>query len=212
MQDASGGLTPASLLAPALENVSWCYYDSEILLTTMTSVTLFVNVAGKTIQQSNMRMSATIPAPQIFRISTIGVGIMADFLVATGAAITATSWEAMCSVLEDSRLTFTVQNKPMFECPLWKLPLGGGANAWEKIDNAGAGATLYTSFAHNGYPSPAYMYRLWRPIVINPVENFSVLLQWGHGLDVAAIPAIGAGVESPRIFVTLEGVLRRGIQ
>jgi len=194
----------ASQMQPPLERLHWTYYDSEPLAAGATRQVFFNSIAGKSLLRTNMELPSALPAPKYFGIRNISVGLQVTDATATvGTSLTNNLATALVSILEDSFFEITISNKNFWEGPVWLLPQGGGVYTQGLLATDVAASLEVPMTVTNGPPGARFMGKLFKPLMITPVENFTCTISWGHTLDVTPLV-------NPLLYIFLEGVLARG--
>lgn len=156
---------------------------------TTQSSQYFVNVAGKTIAQTNVQTSKKLDAPEAFTIKSFRWFYQQNILLAD-----------LYAVLAGGALEFIIGNKVYQRGPLWVYNAGGGIFAITNISSA----SLY----NNGTPGRNAMHLLAINVVIDNQASFYAQLNT-TGITLTAAASGGTGVTSQLV---LDGLYARGVQ
>ncbi len=187
------GLTPYGLSkmkkydvnrAGAVEAIWAPLYDTQTLaLAGGTTELIYFQVpqgqAGKTLDETNMEVAGSLPAPKEFLITSVQVAVYpqkdpGEF----GIAVTPTNWNDVYGLSQSGHLRLFIGSKEyVVDAPIGKFPPRwwvAGADA-VATSNAAAerGAIDYATFR-----GPIYEVVPYRLI---PTQNFSVTLRWNSG-------------------------------
>ncbi len=164
--------------------------------TTITTAAsfLFVNVAGKTLAQTNVQNSKKLDAPEAFTVKSYRFFWQPNVLLADLYAIIIGSGGAV--------LEFIIGNKVYQRGPLWLYNPGGGL-----YPNSTAGGVT-TQIINNGMPGRSEMNRLAINVVIDNQASFFAQLNTS-GIALTAGASGGTGFQYQLI---LSGLYARGVQ
>jgi hypothetical protein len=189
-----------------LEIVPHIIYDTATYTTAVTVDLPFFQNARATADLSNMQNPGLLPSPQSFLIQNISVGFKMQPFTSSATA----NNTAQLGVLNDMILLINtgifrmvIGEKRYGPWPLSRLPL----SSFVKGIIASAGATaanLVETYANTDGP----LYATFPNLLIAPLQNFSVNLQWPAG----AVTLTTSSVVPAVMTVLLDGQLARAIQ
>lgn len=197
-------LRRGDLLSPG-ERRAWHYWD-EFTVTNGGTVAEFFTFrdgpAGKTPQQTNLRLPGQIPAGHVFKIHSMA------FKPALGTSLAAAVVPlsiANANAILDCSLELEVSNVIKFQTIARKCPAGGGYFGALSISS---NAAINVAGAQNGFPSPVMGMRFGvgedaRPVVVTANENFLVRIRY------VTAPTVTVNIP---IKIRLSGILFRPFQ
>lgn len=190
-----------------LEVVPWVFWDTATYTSaTTTSMTLF-NAVRATTDLGNLQIASALPNPYAFLVRGVRFfqkGVVFDTNQAATATAQTGAFSDVVLLCNTGVFEFTIGNKTEFQAPLWMITAGGGA--FGQMANAGAtAANIIAQYAQNGVPDPRAANSLSKPLVIDSVINFKVVLSWPAG-------AVTLAAGNPALCVALDGELSRPIQ
>ncbi len=166
-------------------------FASGATITTSASA-LFVNVAGKTLAQTNVQNSKKLDAPEAFTIKSYRFYWRQDVLLADLYAILTGSGGAV--------LEFIIGNKVYQRGPLWVYNPGGGPVMFSTLTTV--------QMLNNGLAGRAEMNRIAINVVIdNQASFFAQLNTTGVSLTAGASGGTGFTYQ-----LVLSGLYARGVQ
>lgn len=159
---------------------------------TLAASQLFVNVAGKTLAQTNVQTTKKLDAPEAFTVKSFRFFWQPNVLLADLYAVMIGSGAAV--------LEFIIGNKVYQRGPLWVYTPGGGLFS--------AFTTTSQSVIGNGNPGRSEMHRLAINVVIDNQASFYAQLNT-TGITLTAGASGGTGFQYQLV---LSGLYARGVQ
>lgn len=158
----------------------------------------------------NLQLAGQLPSNNYFLIMSIRIAPFPDVTetadAATAAGAADGALQDVTALVRQGIAQLRVGDKDYGgPWPLFMLPGGGGG--WGSMGNVGTSAAGSASqFQHglNGAPDPRQVYSLPVPLMIPPLYNFSMQLNWP-----AALTLVGGNTD---IFVILDGEIMRPVQ
>ncbi len=209
------GLTPYGLSkmkkydvnrAGAVEAIWAPLYDTQTLgLAAGTTELIYFQVpqgqAGKTLDETNMEVAGSLPAPKEFLITSVQVAVYPQKdpgEVGVAAGIIPTNWNDVYGLSQSGHLRLFIGSKEyVVDAPLGKFP-----PRWWVAGSDAVSTGVVTDSSQIDYATfrgPIYEVVPYRLI---PTQNFSVTLRWNSG----GSPAL---VSNAVIRVVLGGFLYR---
>lgn len=185
----------------ALEVVPDQLWDT-VTYTSGTSIQLnFFNATRANLSLSNMTQPGFLPNPQSFLVQAVRIYVRSrartDDAGAAGAF--ASGYDDIVQLANTGRLTWTLGQKRYGPWLVWTLPAGSYAQG--VMASAGAeAANLVHDYAQIGGP----LYGLFPHLMISPLQNFQIDLDWPAALTLAG--------GDTAITVMLDGQRARAVQ
>jgi hypothetical protein len=189
-----------------LEVVPHIIYDTATYTTAVTTDLPFFQTNRATADLTNLQTPGLLPAPQSFLIQNISVGFKVQPFTNSQTA----NNTAQLSLLNDLVLLINtgifrmvIGEKRYGPWPLSRLPLSTFVKGM--LTDAGAtAANLVASYANTDGP----LYALMPNLLIAPLQQFSVNIQWPAG----AVTLTTSAVTPMVLTVLFDGQLARAIQ
>lgn len=183
------------------------YHFQNYPLGGANALTFFQTTAGQAaggLEDTNMQVAGTLPAPQAFLCTSIEIyffpTVPVSYVPAAAAALVGVN--DTYNVLRSGFLRFALMSKDMVtEAPLMRFP----PKARLEVNMAYSDQTTPAAdlFAKAGYASgTGAIYRLDPAVTIGTSQNFSVVLGWNTAV------ALTAGTQA-RIGVVMDGITYR---
>lgn len=189
-----------------LEIIPHVLYDTSTYTSATTTDLAFFTTARATADLSNVQTPGLLPSPQSFLIQNISVGFkvqpFSNNQTATNTAQTGL-YNDLVLLINTGIMRLTIGEKRYGPWPLSRLPL----SSFVKGIVADAGATaanIIMTYANTDGP----LYALMPNLLIGPLQQFSVNLQWPAG----AVTLTTSSVTPMVMTVILDGQLSRAIQ
>lgn len=199
-QEWGGYVTQSNV---GLEVIPHILYDTQTYVDNSTVILPFFssNPANESI--SNVSPPNILPNPASFLIKNIGIYFPNQLeTIDQGAALAAlpSQFNNILLLVNTGILKLKIGDKPYGPWPMYRLPIGTYPHL-NAIAGAGAeAANLVSAYGNTDGP----LYPLLPPLLIAPMQKFSVTLEWPAGaVDLTA---------NQTIKVVLDGQLSRGIQ
>lgn len=181
-----------------LEIVPSMLYDTASYTSATTTDLIFFTTARATEDLSNLKSPSMLPNPQSFLIQNINIYFRTiPNLAATAAAAEVTD---MISLVNTGIFKLIIGTKQYGPYPLWKLP---SATYVRSSVTGTFAAPLFFNYGQLDGP----LYPLFPNLMIAPLQNFEVHLQWPAGAVT-----LGAPTSPLPIQVVFDGQLARSVQ
>jgi hypothetical protein len=185
-----------------LEVIPHILYDTQTYTDNSTTTLPFFSSSPANESISNVSPPNILPNPQSFLIKNIGIFFPTQLeTIDQGAAAALPSqFNDIILLCNTGILKMKIGEKPYGPWPMYRLPIGTYPHL-NAIAGAGAeAANLVSGYGNTDGP----LYPVLPPLLIAPMQKFSVTLEWPAGaVDLSA---------NRSIKVVLDGQLSRGIQ
>jgi hypothetical protein len=159
-------------------------------------IRFFVDVNGKTRQETNMLASGTLPSQNRFEARAMRVVVSPPQGPLDPDAPPGVLRNFLTHLIFSSTTTLVVGEKVMIEMPTWFFPSGAGVSSGSgRVDT-------------HGFPDPQATFRFAEPVHIDPQQNFRVEIGFHHEVPQAVAMAPGP----LWIWVVLDGYMDRDVQ
>jgi len=189
-----------------LEIVPHIIYDTATYVTAATVDLPFFQTNRATADLTNIQQPGLLPSPQSFLIQNISVGFKIQPMTSAQTATNTIQlgiYNDLVLLINTGIFRMVIGEKRYGPWPLARLPLSTFVKG--VLVNAGATAANLTSgYANTDGP----LYALMPNLLISPLQQFSVNLQWPAG----AVTLTTSGVVPMVLTVMLDGQLSRAIQ
>jgi hypothetical protein len=159
-------------------------YDTQTYTDNSTTNMNFFSSVATNQSTSNMTQPGMLPNPQSFLIQAIRlyfrVTVMTVDMAASAANLVGTIND-IALLVNTGRLTLTIGQKTYGPWRLWMLPAGSFLNPSLAAAGAEAAAQVST-YGQIGGP----LWGMFPHLMVAPMQNFSVQLQWPSAVDLSA--------------------------
>lgn len=188
-----------------LEVVPHMLYDTQNYVSTTTTDLPFFQSIPATANISNVKTPGLLPSPQSFLIQNISVGFKALPQTADAGAAAPTTFASlandMVQIVNQGIFRMIIGEKNYGPWPLHRLPMSTGVKLTMATQAGAEAANITQTYGLTDGP----LWPLFPNLLIAPLQNFSVNLQWpGGALTLSATPLA--------ITVLFDGQLSRAIQ
>jgi hypothetical protein len=164
------------------------------MMTDPRHIRFFVDVHGKTRQETNMLAAGTLPSQNAFEARAMRVVISPPHGLIDPDTPSVRNF--LTHLVFSSTTTLVVGEKVMIEAPTWFFPSGAGVTSGSgRVDT-------------HGSPDPQATFRFAEPVPIDPQQNFRVEIGFHH--DVPQSVAMAPG--PIWVWVVLDGYMDRDVQ
>jgi hypothetical protein len=185
-----------------LEVVPSVLYSTKDYVSTVTTLLPFFDfVNAARLDLTNMVQPSMLPQPESMLIQGIRVffktGFQSDIIGAAGAIPLVSGYNDVVQLSKDGILKLTIGNKKYGPWPLWTLP----AATYVQGDVATGSPTSSMDYGQIG----GMIYSLFPNLMISPLQQFSVTLEWPAGAKTLSATPLP-------IQVLFDGQLARSVQ
>lgn len=177
-----------------LEVIPSLIYDTKTYTSATTTLLTYFQQAEATADLGNLNTNGMFPNPQSYLIQAIRV--FYKYAGVAGTTVASQPWNDVVLLANTGIMRIVIGEKRYGPFPLWALPSGSGVLP----SVAGSGSTNYIGYGQ----VVGNMYALYPNLMIAPLQNFVVTLEWPAGAVTLAA--------ANNITVAFDGQLARAIQ
>lgn len=188
-----------------LEVVPHILYDTATYVSATTVSLAFFQTSRATLDLSNVQNPGLLPNPQAFLIQNIAVGFKVRPQTADSGAAVPTSFvsllDDMVQIINNGIFRMVIGEKRYGPWPLSRLPISTGVKASLGTMAGAEAANITQTYGITDGP----LYALMPNLLIAPLQQFSVTLEWPAG-------ALTTSATNTIMTVLFDGQLSRAIQ